>query len=101
MAYRWSDNSTDSFFVVKQSGKYWVRIERDGCVASDTINISEGSTAFLDLGEDTTICGGGTFELDAQVLGGISYRTRAKTNQKLLLKRLVYIRLKSMLAAKL
>ena len=51
--YRWNTGSTSSQIQVTQSGKYWVEVRQNGCVASDTVNIE-----FLDvdLGEDTVFC---------------------------------------------
>ncbi|MEK6482006.1 gliding motility-associated C-terminal domain-containing protein [Catalinimonas sp. 4WD22] len=51
--YRWNTGSTSSQIQVTKSGKYWVEVRQNGCVARDTINIE-----FLkvDLGEDIFSC---------------------------------------------
>jgi gliding motility-associated-like protein len=41
-SYKWQDNSTDSFYIVKTNGIYSVEITNtSGCLASDTIYIRE------------------------------------------------------------
>jgi hypothetical protein len=40
--YLWQDSSTDSVFHVSSEGTYWVRVTNSlGCVASDTIQVSQ------------------------------------------------------------
>ncbi|MEA3497006.1 MAG: PKD domain-containing protein [Bacteroidota bacterium] len=39
-SYLWQDNSTDSTFLVTQSGTYWVKASIQNCHTFDTINIS-------------------------------------------------------------
>lgn len=56
-AYTWYDGSNGSTKRISQSGKYWVEADKDGCKASDTVQIQ---FAYLpqDLGPDTTFCRG-------------------------------------------
>jgi len=77
--YLLSTNATDSFFKINDRVTFWVRSERDGCQAFDTIHIRLGKNIQLYLGEDTTICSGSVFELDATVSSGLSYHWN--TNQ--------------------
>ncbi len=42
-SYLWSDGSTDSVLVVKQPGKYWVKVDLDGCILSDSVIVSKRS----------------------------------------------------------
>ncbi|MBK0401510.1 gliding motility-associated C-terminal domain-containing protein [Adhaeribacter sp. BT258] len=39
-SYRWNDGSQSSFLKVKQSGDYWVQCALDGCVFTDTIQVT-------------------------------------------------------------
>ena len=41
--YLWQDNSTDSIFEVSNQGTYWVMIDVNNCIASDTIFIKQDS----------------------------------------------------------
>lgn len=55
--YLWQDGSTDSFFIARQPGKYFVTA-RDYCynLYSDTINVTADTAAAIHLGNDTSIC---------------------------------------------
>ena len=57
-SYLWQDNSTDSVFLVSQSGEYWVRVENSCGFAYDTIQIDFSSTFDIDIGSDTSFCYG-------------------------------------------
>ena len=37
--YRWSDGSTGSSMKVTKSGKYWIEVSKDGCVARKNFNV--------------------------------------------------------------
>lgn len=63
--YSWHDNSTDSIFLVTTPGFYWVELDVNGCVGSDSIEIIAGPVPNVDLGIDTSICFGDTLFLDA------------------------------------
>lgn len=71
--YTWQDNSNGSFFVVKQSGNYYVEVEKEGCTNSDTIQVSANTLTYANLGPDQTICAGQEIRLDANA-EGLSYR---------------------------
>ncbi len=56
-AFLWSDGATDSFYTVTGDGTYWVATSKEGCAASDTIDVR-----FKDirqqLGNDLLFCKG-------------------------------------------
>jgi gliding motility-associated-like protein len=54
------------------SGSYNVDVDVNGCVGSDTINVTINPAPTLDLGNDTTICSGNNIVLDAG-LGNDTY----------------------------
>ncbi|OQX75339.1 MAG: hypothetical protein B6D61_10590 [Bacteroidetes bacterium 4484_249] len=63
-SYLWQDNSTQPFFIVNQSGMYYVDVtDNHGCIGSDTVYAQVGS--IVDLGPDTILCEGKTITLDA------------------------------------
>lgn len=63
LSYEWQDGSTNSTFMVSQSGTYQVTLH-DFCTSiSDSILI-EYIILDLDLGNDTAICQGRSFQLD-------------------------------------
>lgn len=53
----WSTGATSSSLSISKPGTYSVTATNNGCVTSANITINEVST-FIDLGNDTTICGG-------------------------------------------
>lgn len=63
--YKWQDGSTDSLYIVSQSGTYYVSTE-DYCggIYTDTINIKDLNLKFS-VGNDTSICKSDTITLMA------------------------------------
>ncbi|MDG1517720.1 MAG: gliding motility-associated C-terminal domain-containing protein [Flavobacteriales bacterium] len=66
------DNTlTTQTLLVATSGKYFVDVEDVfGCVGSDTINITIGTSPIIDLGNDTSVCAAlGALTLDGENIG--------------------------------
>jgi gliding motility-associated-like protein len=61
--WRWSDGSTDSLLVVRESGTYWAEVSKEGCSASDTIVVTL-THILQDLGNDTILCADQTTRLE-------------------------------------
>ncbi|MBK6932501.1 MAG: hypothetical protein IPH12_17235 [Saprospirales bacterium] len=63
--YKWSTLSTDSMITVYAPGTYWVEA-RDQCgqVYTDTVVVSVSQATIIDLGPDTSFCGGGALQFD-------------------------------------
>ncbi|MFZ1686250.1 MAG: gliding motility-associated C-terminal domain-containing protein [Flavobacteriales bacterium] len=57
-AYSWQDGSMAPFFVADQAGTYSVEVTAVGCSASDTMYLTVGQPALVDIGNDTLICPG-------------------------------------------
>lgn len=57
-AYIWQDNSTSSTFSVSEQGTYNVSVNKDGCIAKDTINIGYTLKPRFTLGANQLICTG-------------------------------------------
>ena len=55
--YLWSTGSVQSTITVTTPGKYWVRIERDNCSSSDTIEVFNKIFG-TQLPDDTAVCEG-------------------------------------------
>jgi hypothetical protein len=67
--YQWSTGDTTQYIDISGSGIYFVTVLTDeGCVGSDTINITLIPTPVVNLGQDTLICNGNLI-LDAQNTG--------------------------------
>lgn len=56
--YLWNNGSTDSTLDANSGGIYWVKISNGFCTGGDTISIRNVVLPSVDLGNDTTICGG-------------------------------------------
>lgn len=56
----WSNGSTDRSIQVTTSGKYWLQVERNGCLspASDTLEIVIDRDFDMQIATETTICTG-------------------------------------------
>ena len=63
-AYTWSDNTAQPTLRVSKPGRYWVRVETECSVVTDSIWVGERRND-LDLGPDTTLCIGQSRVLQA------------------------------------
>src|SRR5690606_14415326 len=63
--YLWQDNSTNATFTVSQADTFYVAVDLNGCIATDTIIVDYQSYPIVDLGADTTLCQGESLTLDA------------------------------------
>lgn len=63
--YLWQDNSTNQTFDATNYGTYYVEVSNGICTVSDTIIVSQG-TITVSLPQDTLLCKGTVFNLDAQ-----------------------------------
>lgn len=64
--YLWQDGSTDSTYVAKIEGMYWVTVtDFFGCDATDSVFLQVDEPPFVFLGNDTTICANEEYLLDA------------------------------------
>ncbi len=75
--YQWQDGSTDSVFMVRDSGLYYVQVS-NVCneYFRDTIHISLAAVPLLSIGNDTSICRTDTLFLQASA-GFASYNWQA------------------------
>lgn len=63
--YQWQDNSTNAVLPVTQPGTYYVEVSNDCGTAFDTLHVISITVPVVDLGNDTLICPGSLFTLDA------------------------------------
>ena len=66
--YLWQDGSSDSTFIVSQTGSYWVEGTLNGCTATDSVYVTVNPLPMIYLGVDTAICEGDTLMLDATTI---------------------------------
>ncbi len=72
-AILWSDGSTDSTLVVKESGTYWAEVTQNGCSFRDSLEVALDNALSFTYPSDTTLCTGETLLLDA-TNSGATYR---------------------------
>lgn len=66
-SYLWQNGSTDSVFIARTAGQYYVSVTNlCGNTYKDTINISASPVPYLSIGKDSAICKGDTLHLSAQ-----------------------------------
>ena len=80
--FKWQDGSKDSVFIVQKTGTYSVKLERNGCFYTDSVQVAyllppSVSSRFP---SDTTLCDGKKLILKAQTAEG-SYRWRDGSTQ--------------------
>lgn len=69
VTYTWQDGSNDDNFIVQTAGEYWVEIDKEGCIARDTLLVDYVSETPVELGNDTILCVGETLILDPGIPG--------------------------------
>jgi gliding motility-associated-like protein len=73
-AYQWNTGQQSSGITVDTAGFYKVIVSKGTCQKSDSISIREILKPAVDLGEDTTICTGESYTLDATFADADNYR---------------------------
>ena len=63
--YTWNTGATTQTIKVNTSGDYWVTVQREQCVLSDTLHV-EVKNGSLDLGPDVELCIGETSNVDGK-----------------------------------
>ncbi len=70
-SYLWSTGDTSQTLSVSAPATYWVNITSGGCTQSDSIIVTFKNIPFVNLGNDTVLCSGGTLTLDAGNPGSV------------------------------
>ncbi len=70
--YAWSTGATGKSIIIKEPGKYWVRVLKEYCDAFDTVDVTYLDGRFY-LPEDTVLCNGQVYELEATSIHGSKY----------------------------
>src|SRR5690606_8284690 len=78
--YLWSNGLSDPTLEVVRTGRYWLQVERDGCVGADSVDILVVETPYVFIGEDSTICIQQPLRIGYEVAGaGYSWSTGETT----------------------
>ncbi len=73
VSHVWSNGSTNPSITIDQPGTYSLTIERNGCQASDSMQLDVLDLSFS-LGNDTVLCEGTGWWLQPNVLPGVNYQ---------------------------
>lgn len=68
-SYLWSNNTIDSVLTINGGGTYWVEVDVNNCISSDTIVVDTVAINEVNLGPDTLLCDNAILNLNAQQLG--------------------------------
>ena len=68
-SYSWQDGSISSTLLVTQADTYWVEVTVNNCLVVDSVVVSYILLPSLALGNDTLLCLGDSFMLDATISG--------------------------------
>ncbi|MBX2925408.1 MAG: PKD domain-containing protein [Chitinophagaceae bacterium] len=80
--YLWNTGATTQTINVTTAGTYSVTVTNGACTADDEINITVNtSTLSVNLGNDTTVCSGGSLTLDAGNAGATYLWSTGETAQ--------------------
>ncbi|MCI5054475.1 MAG: gliding motility-associated C-terminal domain-containing protein [Flavobacteriales bacterium] len=63
--YLWHDGSIDSIYTVLDSGLIYVEVNSRNCQLYDSLNVDVNPLPIFELGDDTTVCFGDNFFLNA------------------------------------
>ncbi|MGN6491790.1 MAG: PKD domain-containing protein [Agriterribacter sp.] len=80
--YEWSTGATTQTINVSTSGNYAVTVRNGACSATDDVNVTVNTSAVsVNLGQDTTLCSGGSLALDAGNAGAAYLWSTGATSQ--------------------
>jgi len=69
VSYSWSDSTKGAMIDISEEGEYRIYAEVDGCISSDTIEVTSQAIPMVELGENPTICEGDSITLSPIVNG--------------------------------
>lgn len=70
--YQWSDGSKNQTIHITAPGTYWCRTDEFCTFCSDTIKITQIPLKTINLGNDTSFCGNGTFSIPLNAGNGFT-----------------------------
>ena len=82
-AFTWSTTDTTQIIIADTSGTYWVDVTNAGCTTRDSILVTINSLPVVNLGVDTTKCGG-TVTLNASNAGAVFNWSTTETTQTII-----------------
>ncbi|MDH3648242.1 MAG: gliding motility-associated C-terminal domain-containing protein [Saprospiraceae bacterium] len=68
--YKWLDGTTGAQRWIHQEGQYFLSVNQGLCLGLDSIDVELQLSAGIDLGRDTVLCRGTTWQLDTNLPNG-------------------------------
>jgi gliding motility-associated-like protein len=81
--YLWNTGDRANFINPLTGGKYWLDVQQNGCVISDTISVVIKPSPFVNIGPDTSVCIKNPVELDAGNTGASFLWNSGAVSQKI------------------
>jgi gliding motility-associated-like protein len=78
--YKWNDGSTKSTFQIQKKGLYWLTVIQNGCLATDSIQVTYAPSPIVSLGKDTTLCNGSNYVLSPGNNSAYQYKWQDGSN---------------------
>lgn len=66
--FLWQDSSSDSIYIINNSGTYICKVTKDYCFRKDTVTVQYVNYPDVSLGNDTTLCFGDSIVFDLSSL---------------------------------
>jgi gliding motility-associated-like protein len=63
--YLWSTGASTGTILASNFGSYWVRVEKDGCAGTDTLNVAFAAPTGISILADTLVCPNALIDLFA------------------------------------
>lgn len=73
-SFTWQDGSTNPYFLADKTGIYFARVGVGTCQRIDSVSIIVNDLPKFDLGKDSTLCSGGSYQIGMSVPDGSTYR---------------------------
>ena len=71
--YTWNTGSTQAQQVITQPGIYWLEVSQQGCLKRDSVSVLYKPIPQVSLGNDTTLCEGVSYLLNAISSSNVTY----------------------------
>jgi gliding motility-associated-like protein len=71
--YTWNTGSNQSRQVIDQPGIYWLEVGQQGCSKRDTVSVLYKPAPQVSIGNDTTLCEGVSYQLNAITNNNVTY----------------------------
>lgn len=68
--YQWYNNATTPSYTAYEEGEYWVMVETNLCILSDTFSVVVNPVPSVDLGEDLILCENDVHSINLDSISG-------------------------------